>query len=73
MRRIVQSVGVSRFAYYPICGGAECISYWVFITPFCGIGLCSTEVGGCCTYCCGPAGGQAVLGDAIHFWILSSV
>jgi hypothetical protein len=63
----VRSVGVPRFGYCPICGGVGCISCWVFITPWCGMGFCNIAGGGCCTYCCGACWGQAVLGDVVHF------
>jgi hypothetical protein len=55
----VRSVGVPGFALCPICGGARCISYWVFITPWCGMGFCNIVGGGCCTYYCGTCWGVA--------------
>jgi hypothetical protein len=57
----MRSIGVPRFGYYPIYGWVGCISCWVFITPWCGMGFCSTIGGGCCTYCCG---GYCGAGDA---------
>jgi hypothetical protein len=71
----VRSVGGPGLVYCPICGGDGCISYWVFITPWCGMGFCNIAGGGggLAHIFVGPAGEQAVLGDVVHFWILSSI
>jgi hypothetical protein len=41
----VRSAKVPRCRYCPIYGGVGCISYWVFITPWCGMEFCSTTLG----------------------------
>jgi hypothetical protein len=53
----VRSTEVPVLGYGPNCGGVGCMSGWVFITPWCGMGFCSMAGGGCCTYGCGACGG----------------
>jgi hypothetical protein len=42
----VLSIEVPVLGYYPNCGGVGCMFGWVFITPWCGMGFCSTVGGG---------------------------
>jgi hypothetical protein len=49
------------------------VSYWVFITPWCGIGFCSTEGGVVARIVVVPAEGQAVLEDGVNRLSLSTV
>jgi hypothetical protein len=43
------------------------VSCWVFITPWCGIGFCSTTGGVVARIVVGPAEGHAVLEDGVDF------
>jgi hypothetical protein len=63
---------VPGFGYCPICGGVGLIICWVFITPWCGMGFCSTAGGGFAHMVVGPAEVQVVLRDMVHSQNLSS-
>jgi hypothetical protein len=69
----VRSAEVPGLGYCPICGGVGCISCWVFITPWCGMGFAARLGVVVAHIVVGPAEGQAVLGDVVHFQILSSI
>jgi hypothetical protein len=50
------------------------VSYWVFITPWCGIGFCIMARGGVVAHIIvGLAEGQAVLEDGVDYLSLSAV
>jgi hypothetical protein len=73
VRRIVRSAGLFGLRYCPNCGGVGCVSCWVFITPWCGMGFCSTAGGVVARIVVGPAEGQAVLEDVVDCLSLSAI
>jgi hypothetical protein len=62
----VQSIKVPVLGCHPNCGGVGCMSSWVLITPWCGMGFCSTTRVGAAHILVGLAEVQMVLRDMVH-------